>query len=217
MKKQDPFMSFDWYFTDVSKRDAARYHALNDKQEKTSILMNLVEADTLVHFALWSELPKNHPVGELWLESQTDLLATIYLAYGGFFRQALAILRCWFEIAVNGVFFSANYIQKTSRYKQWRQGQRIAPANIQNIVRSLASRQDVVVNVDKVTILKKLKTLYSFLSNILMHRDLINTIYKMDEIMYPAISLKALIFGMKKCLKCLMPYASYIGFSTQTR
>jgi len=163
-KQEDPFMTFDWYFTDVSTRDGARYHALKDKQKETLILMNLVRADSLIHFALWSELPKNHPVGELWLESQTDLLATIYLAYGGFFRQALAVLRGWFEIAVHGVFFSTHYGQPTSPYEQWRKGQRNAPANIKNIARSLASRQDRAVQVDEDTIFKKLDPIYSFLS-----------------------------------------------------
>jgi hypothetical protein len=163
MDKQDPFMRFDWYFTDVSKRDGTRYHSLNDKQEETSILMNLVEADTLVHFALWNELPKNHPVGELWLESQTDLLATIYLAYGGFYRQALAVLRCWFENVIHGVYFSAHYDQPTGRYEQWRQGKRKSPIKIEELAKSLASRNDMVVKVDEATFLKKLQ-LYSFLS-----------------------------------------------------
>lgn len=117
-----------------------------------------------MHFSLWSKLPKGHPVGELWLESNTDLLATIYLAYGGFFRQALAILRCWYEIAIHGVFFSKNYGQPTSPYEQWRKGQRNAPANMLNVARSLASRQDMVVKVGEDTIFKKLDPLYSFLS-----------------------------------------------------
>lgn len=164
MENEKPYLSFDWYFTDLSKRDGARFHALRDKEKETFVLIKLIEADSLVHFSLWSELPKNHPVGELWLESNTDLLATIYLAYGGFFRQALAILRCWFEIAIHGVFFSNHYGQPTSPYEQWRKGQRNAPANMVDVARSLASRQDMVVKVDEDTILKKLNPLYSFLS-----------------------------------------------------
>src|SRR5574337_1923526 len=109
MEDEDPFWTFHWYFTDMSRGDAARYAALDAKQAETRILQRVISADSLVHFALWSQLPKNHLVGELWLETQTDLQASIYLAYGGFFRQALTVLRSWFEIAVHGVFFSAHY------------------------------------------------------------------------------------------------------------
>jgi hypothetical protein len=164
MKAEDPFLTFDWYFADVSEKDGARFHALEDKKKETSVLIKLIEADSIVHFSLWNELPKNHPVGELWLESQTDLLATIYLAYGGFFRQALAILRCWYEIAIHGVFFSAHYGQPTSPYEQWRNGQRNAPANMLNIAKSLATRQDIIIKLGEDTIFRKLNPLYSFLS-----------------------------------------------------
>jgi hypothetical protein len=164
MKEQNPFMAFDWYFTDISKEDAARYHALNDRPLETSALINLVSADSLIHFALWTELPKNHPVAELWLETQTDLLATIYLAYGGFFRQAFTVLRSWFEIAVHGVFFSAHYGQPSGRYEQWRRGQRNAPAKMQELAEALASRSDKAIQVDKATIFQKLDPIYSFLS-----------------------------------------------------
>lgn len=161
--KNDPFMGFDWYFTDASKENAARFHALKAKKAETIVLMDLTGADSLVHFALYSELPKNHPVGELWLETQTDLLASVYLAYGGFFRQALSILRCWFEIAVYGVYFSAYYRQKNSRYEQWRSGVRKGP-RMEDVAKSLASRKNMVLKVDEATILKKTRPIYSFLS-----------------------------------------------------
>jgi hypothetical protein len=163
-ERQDPFSTFDWYFADVSEGDTARFHALNDRPQETAILMNLVSADSIVHFALWTELPKNHPVAELWLETQTDLLATIYLAYGGFFRQAFTVLRAWFEIAVHAVFFSAHYGQPSGRYEQWRRGQRNAPAKMRELAESLASRADKVIPADKSTILGKLDPVYSFLS-----------------------------------------------------
>jgi len=164
MSKNDPFNVFDWYFTDVSERDGARFHALKAQKAETSVLMDLIRADSLVHYALWSELPANHPVGELWLETQTDLLASVYLAYGGFFRQALCVLRCWFEIAVHGVYFSGHYGQKNEKYEQWRRGDRRAPAKMEQVAKSLASRNDMVKKADEATILRKLKPIYSFLS-----------------------------------------------------
>jgi len=109
----DPFITFNWCFADVYKRDGARFHALEARKAETFVLMNLVEAHSLINFALWSELPKNHPVGELWLETQTDLEDSIYLAYGGFFRQALAIIRFWFEIAVHAFIFQDIIFKKT--------------------------------------------------------------------------------------------------------
>jgi hypothetical protein len=172
MSSQDPFMIFDWYFTDTSQRDSARYHALRDKPAETNVLMQLKEADSIVHFALGSELPDNHPVAELWLETQTDLRATIYLAYGGFFRQALAVLRSWFEIALLGVYFSDHYGQYNEKYEQWRRDERNAPANISDLARALASRRDMVNVVEEATILNRLEPIYSFLSRQIHGRGL---------------------------------------------
>jgi len=156
----DPFSVFDWYFADAGGEDAARFRALKERPSETRIVQDLVSADSIVHFALWSELPKNHPVGELWLETQTDLQASIYLAYGGFFRQALTVLRAWFEIAVHGVFFSAHPV----RYQQWRKGQRNAPVNMKALAQSLAARNDKLIAEDEATILGKLDPVYRALS-----------------------------------------------------
>ena len=81
MKAEDPFFTLDWFFADMSKENgrALCIHALEDKKRETSLLIKLVEADSMMHFSLWSELLENHPVGALWLEFQTDLLATIHL------------------------------------------------------------------------------------------------------------------------------------------
>jgi hypothetical protein len=108
--------------------------------------------------------PKNHPVAELWMETQTDLQASIYLAYGGFFRQALTVLRAWFEIAVHGVFFSAHYGQPTARYEQWRKGHRNASAKMKELSEALALRRDRLIPVDLATIYGKINPPYAFLS-----------------------------------------------------
>lgn len=136
----NPAKLFDWYFSDISSVDGARYHALQERPQQTLLIQALYEADNFIHFALWNNLPEGHPVGQLWLETNTDLEATIYLAYGGFFRQALAVLRSWFEIAVYGIYFSFHYGQPTSRYAQWRRGERQAPANMGKISESIATK-----------------------------------------------------------------------------
>lgn len=158
----DPFVTFDWDFAD-GYEDSARRNALRQKPRETQMLIAVVSADSLVHYSLWEELPEDHPVGQLWLETQTDLLASVYLAYGGFFRQGLAVLRCWFEIAVHGVFFGGHYGQPTERYEQWRQGGRNAPARIQQIAQSLATRPDKLLPLDQEAFLGKLDPVYSFL------------------------------------------------------
>jgi hypothetical protein len=165
MKRRDVIRAFDWYFTDISQRDSARYETLRRKPRETSMLLRLISADSMVSFALWSELPKNHPVAELWFETQTDLLATIYLAYGGFFRQALSIVRSWFEISIDGVFFSAHYGQPRGRYEQWKLGQRNAPANMRIIAQSLSTRPQTGRHVSESTFVGKLEPIYSFLSD----------------------------------------------------
>ena len=103
--ERDPMNAFDFYFSDISERDGARQHALKDRPMETQKLMDVLSAETLLHYALWVELPKGHPTGELWLETNTDIRASIYLAYGGYFQQALTVLRSWFEISVLGVYF----------------------------------------------------------------------------------------------------------------
>ena len=152
------------HFADASAQDAARHHALAAKPQETEDLGDLVDANSMVHFALWNELPDGHPVKELWLETETDLQATIYLAYGGFFRQAFTVLRSWFEIAVHGVFFSAHYGQPTGRYEQWRNGDRQAPANMHVLAEALAARPDQIMPVDQPTMFARLDPIYRFLS-----------------------------------------------------
>lgn len=159
----DPFMAFDWDFAD-GYEDSARRNALQDKPSETQTLIAVVSADSLVHYSLWEELPENHPVRQLWLETQTDLIASVYLGYGGFFRQALAVLRCWFEIAIHGVFYGGHYGQPTGRYEQWRRGGRNAPARMQSIAQSLAARPDKLLPLDEAAILGKLNPINSFLS-----------------------------------------------------
>jgi hypothetical protein len=215
LSKNDPFMRFDWYFTDASKRDAARFHALQAKKVETFVLMDLASADSLVHFALWSELPKNHPVGELWLETQTDLLASVYLAYGGFFRQALSILRCWFEIAVHGVYFSAYYGQKNSRYEQWRRGVRKAP-RMEHVAESLASRK-MVLKVEEAVILKKSNRSIRFCRNIPTVKDLTNINYKRDVITFQDFFPGAMMFGTIRFLKHLIRFLFCTEFSFHTK
>jgi hypothetical protein len=158
------YSAFDWYWSDGFARDSARSRAVAQRRGETGILVAVVHADSIVSFGLWSELPASHPVGELWLETQTDILATIYLAYGGFFRQAFTILRTWFELSVAGVFFSDHYRQPTSRYVRWRQGERQAPANMQDICHSLAARPSNNRSIPASVFLAKLDPLYSFLS-----------------------------------------------------
>lgn len=83
-----------------------------------------------------------------------------------FYRQALTILRPYFETAILGVFYSRKeyYKQPTARYKQWRNGKRDSPADIRKIARSLAKRSDMSIKVDEETIFQKLKPVYDSLS-----------------------------------------------------
>ncbi|MHB8405817.1 MAG: hypothetical protein ACYDCJ_10385 [Gammaproteobacteria bacterium] len=164
-KDGDPYFAFDWYFSDASETDSARSHTLKHKQLETKVLVDLISADSILHFALWSELSASHPVGELWLETQTDLLATIYLSYGGFYRQALTALRAWYEIALLGVYFSGHYGQPNGRYEQWRNGVRNAPLNISAIADSLAKRSDKIIAVSEDIITSKLQPSYNFLAD----------------------------------------------------
>jgi len=210
---KNPFVTFDWYFADTSRKDAARFHALEARPAETAVLQELISADSIVHFALWSELPKNHPVGELWLETQTDLQASIYLAYGGFFRQALTVLRGWFEIAIHGIFYSAHYGQPTARYERWRGGQRNAPARMKQLAEALAARNDKLIPVDRVMIFQKIDPLYAFFSHQTHAQglDIYNLQKGRDNV--ARYLPRVMTFGFRRCSRPLMQYASFTEFS----
>jgi hypothetical protein len=156
--------AFDWEWADGYEEKSARSQALTNRRAETAALVSVVSADSIVNFGIGSSLPTNHPVSEMGLETQTDLLSTIYLAYGGFFRQAFTILRSWFELSVYGVYFSGHYGQPSSRYIAWRQGKRNAPANMHKISRSLAVRRSNVFKIGEHEFLTKLDPLYAVLS-----------------------------------------------------
>lgn len=157
--------TFDWDWSDSYRSESARSQALKHRPKKTRTLARICEGDSLMNFALWSSLPQGHPVGELWLETQTDLHAAIYLAYGGYFRQAFVVLRTWFELAVAGLYFANHYKQPNSRYRQWRAGNRQAPASMSAISLSLAGRADPARSISPDQIRQRLEPVYSQLSH----------------------------------------------------
>ena len=160
MKRPKYIQIFDWDWSGGFDQESSRGQALKNRPKQTRMLSRLCEADNLVHFALWNKLPEHHPVAELWLESQTDLHGSIYLAYGGYFRQALALLRIWLEMAVNGAYFANHYGQRTGRYELWRSGQRQAPADLRKIAESLAKRPGKLLKADFEDIHNRLEPLY---------------------------------------------------------
>lgn len=157
--------TFDWYWSDVARTESARAQALRHRPKHTRTLAKICEGNNLIHFALWSSLPQGHPVAELWLETETDLHAAVYLAYGGYFRQAFVILRTWFELTVAGVYFANHYKQGNSRYRQWRAGSRQAPANMYKIAQSLAGHAPKSIQASRDAIQQHLEPVYSALSH----------------------------------------------------
>lgn len=196
---KDPFTTFDWVFTDASVIHGARHHALAERPSETQQLMALIEVDSLVHYALFHQLPKGHPIRELWLETNTDLLATVYLAYGGFFRQALTVLRAWFEIAIHGVYFSEkNWKQRSSKYQQWRRGERNAPADMRKIVASLGQQSDYAES----GVLRKLSPLYSALSTYTHAQSLDAEDLQMDRDNVPRYLAKSFGIWFARVFEC---------------
>jgi hypothetical protein len=161
MKRPRYLSAFDWEWSDEYPSESARDQAILNRRRHTRQLARLCEGHSLVHFALWEKLPKGHPIGELWMETSTDLGASVYLAYGGYFRQALAILRLWLELSANGLYFAQHYSQPTSRYRKWRAGERQAPTNMQAIAQSLAADSKAQTGADAIAIRQILEPLYA--------------------------------------------------------
>lgn len=165
MNRIDYEQAFDWGWSDSYRSESARAQALKYRPSQSRVLARISEGDSLMNFALWSSLPQGHPVGELWLETQTDLHSTIYLAYGGYFRQAFVVLRTWFELTIAGLYFANHYKQPNSRYRQWRAGNRQAPASMPVVATSLSSHAEKSSGIGAEDIRQRLEPVYSRLSH----------------------------------------------------
>jgi len=170
MKFDEFIFAFDVGFSDIWTDESVRHITFEKRNEDLYLLKNVINADSIINSFLSFEI--EHPQRELWLESQTDLMSSIYLVLGGYYRQAFVCLRTWFEITLLAVYYSKYYKGTGSRYNQWKKGIRHSP-NWKHLLDSLFSRiqfQSVNVNIG---LRSKLERFYTELSAFVHNRGML--------------------------------------------
>lgn len=86
-------------------------------------------------FALFNQLGYEHPFIYVWYEYNTDIHSSVYLAYGGYYRQAIGLLRPWIELVLAGLFFEK---QPKEEFQYWLEGKNRTPS-IQTSIKKIWS------------------------------------------------------------------------------
>jgi len=109
-------------------RNSVRVQTFQNQQSALFEVANLVRLDYVLTESLFHILPPGHPSSELSTESETDFKGSIYLALGGYYRQAIAALRGWLEIILTGIYYDQHYNYLDSPYDRFKQGCERSPA-----------------------------------------------------------------------------------------
>jgi len=144
-------------------RNSVRVQTFENQQSALLEIANLVRLDYILTESLFRILPYGHPTTELSTESETDFKASIYLALGGYYRQAIAALRGWLEIILTSIYYNRNDNSPDSPYDRFKQGCERSPG-WKSLLNNLFKR-DNFATVDKEHDLKQLlEDLYGDLS-----------------------------------------------------
>jgi hypothetical protein len=127
LKVDELFGVFDLGFSDAFTQDSVRNQTFKHKLDGLTDAMKVINGDSILNYALFIELGDSHPTPRLWLECETDLRGSIYLALGGYYRQALICLRTWLELTLIGIYYNCHYTGENSRFEKWKRGQRRSP------------------------------------------------------------------------------------------
>ena len=114
--------AFDFYWSDKS-RASVRSETLKDKKEFFPEIEKIIDKNSELNFKLFEKFGAQHPISQLWLESETDIKASVYLCFGGYYRQAIAILRNWLELTLLAIYFS----ERPQEYEEWKKGIKKSP------------------------------------------------------------------------------------------
>lgn len=175
-------LSFSWANTCSGISDSlnVRKITMEKKADELFHIQNIRKGDWVVNFVLFAKLGSNHPSAQLWLESQTDLSASIYSMLGGYYRQALICLRNWLELTAIGIYYSSYCNDQTSRYNQWIRGQRQSPS-WKHLMEALLARSEFEAADKKVRLNEKLEKLYYDLSEYVHNKGMANHDLKNNE------------------------------------
>lgn len=151
--------------------ESVRFDTFRNKGKQLLEVRNLVEVDSILNHAVFTKLGAEHPSSQLWLGSETDLKASIYLVLGGYYRQAVATLRNWLEIALTGIYFNQYCRGPSSRFNQWKAGVRQSP-KWPHLLDSLFRRAEFAAAHTRTNLRQELINLYSELSSFVHSRGI---------------------------------------------
>ena len=163
---------FDFYWSDESN-ESARSNTFAKKKEIFPEIERVINEDSEMNFKLFEKFGLQHPVSQLWLESETDIKASIYLCFGGYYRQAIAILRNWLELTLLAIYFS----ERPQEYEEWKKGIKKSPTG-KSLIRKVFKEDDKKI-VMKEKLEKECEEIYDKLS-IFTHSRGIDK-YKLQE------------------------------------
>lgn len=170
-KMEKLIFTFDLGFSDMYVDESVRFDTFRNKKKQLFEVRNLIEVDSILNHAVFAKLGAEHPSSQLWLESETDLKASIYLVLGGYYRQAVATLRNWLEITLTGIYFNQYYKGPNSRYNQWKAGVRQSP-KWPHLLDSLFRRAGFSAADTRTNLRQELTNLYSELSSFVHSRGI---------------------------------------------
>lgn len=108
-------MVFDFDWSD-ELAEAVRPTTFHSEPGRTDLLRGMNEALSVLSFSMFQTLGRDHPFAYVWYELQTDVNASVYLAYGGYYKQAFSPLRSWLQLAYAGAFFET----RPNDFRGWR-------------------------------------------------------------------------------------------------
>ncbi|MBF6599022.1 MAG: hypothetical protein IVW36_00760 [Dehalococcoidia bacterium] len=120
---------FDW--SDLYSDESVRHVTIDKRRDDLSALIDARDAYHDLGFAIFSTLGDDlgtHPTPFLKLEAENDFTASVYVVFGGYYRQGFQLLRTWIELTVAGAYWGGTlYDRPESEYHQWLDGKKNTP------------------------------------------------------------------------------------------
>jgi len=163
MKKEDEreyegvHSRLDFFWSDYS-----RFQTFLNRKDRVREVLRIRDAFNSLRYVLFECFgvkDTHHPVYELVsLESELDFDASILLAFGGYYKQALMCLRNVFELPYCAMY----YDNHREEYSLWKKGQRRSPSFSKNILEFVFKETNLREHKDRWK--PKIKSQYTYLS-----------------------------------------------------
>ena len=112
----------DLGFSDLNDGENVRELTLQRRLDEIEAAVGMMTTEEALNFSLLMSYGVDHPSAELYAaDFPSALRASLYVLLGGYYRQAMACLREWFEIRLTGVYYGL-VERDVTRYAAWKSG-----------------------------------------------------------------------------------------------